>query len=136
MTTSVTQGGGGFSSTTEGEATGLDHFLLYLARPRAEAAGRDRVRVCFVPTASGDGPRYVEKFEKAYEWLAETTVLSLFCMDPYGYRDPALLLEQDLVFVGGGWTTSSSPCGASTACPRCSPRPAVRAWCWPASAPG
>lgn len=117
MTTIVTLGGGGFSST-EGELTPLDHHLLDLARGRtrtvsgpvgAVVGGPDRgarPRVCFVPTASGDAATYCQKFERAYAGVAETSVLSLFNAPGHPYRDPAVLLEQDLVFVGGGSTAN------------------------------
>lgn len=108
MTTIVTLGGGGFSET-EGELTPLDHFLLDLAGRRIDAGERGRgarPAVCFIPTASGDGAAYCQKFERAYGGVAETSVLTLFNADPWGYRDPSVLLEQDLVFVGGGSTAN------------------------------
>ena len=108
MTTIVTLGGGGFSET-EGELTPLDHVLLGLAGRRLDAGARGRGQrpaVCFVPTASGDAAGYCEKFERAYGGVAETSVLTLFNQSPWGYRDPAMLLKQDLVFVGGGSTAN------------------------------
>jgi peptidase E len=33
-------------------------------------------------------------------------VLSLFCQDPWGYTDPSTLLDQDLIYVGGGSTAN------------------------------
>lgn len=108
MTTIVTLGGGGFSDT-DGVLTALDRFLLDLVarrpRPNGQEAG-GRPRICFVPTASGDAAGYCERFERAYSGAAETSVLTLFNQSPWGYRDPAMLLEQDLVFVGGGSTAN------------------------------
>lgn len=97
--TVLTLGGGGFS--TEERVTPLDELALWLTG----VTGR-LPRVCFVPTASGDALSYGERFEKAFAGVAQTTVLSLFCRDPWGYTDPAVLLEQDLVYVGGGSTAN------------------------------
>lgn len=86
-------GGGGFS--TLGAASAIDAHLLALT-------GKPKPKVCFVPTASGDADAYCESFVEAFAGRAETSVLSLFCHDPWGYRDPATLLDQDVVYVGGG----------------------------------
>ncbi len=75
-----------------------DHLL--------ELTGRSRPRVCFVPTASGDDDDYSGRFVAAFTGRAETSVLSLFCHEPWGYSDPRVLLEQDLVYVGGGSTAN------------------------------
>jgi len=71
-----------------------------------ELADRSRPRVCFVPTASGDADDYSERFETAFATRARTSVLSLFCREPWGYTDPRMLLEQDVVYVGGGSTAN------------------------------
>lgn len=97
--TILTMGGGGFSA--EGRVTPIDEFLLSLTGAR----GR-RPKVCFVPTASGDADSYSERFLHAFDGHAETSVLSLFCHDPWGYADPAMLLDQDAVYVGGGSTAN------------------------------
>lgn len=90
-------GGGGFSTLDAGSA--IDDHLLSLT-------GKDLPKVCFIPTASGDADSYSERFLAAFEGRAETSVLSLFCHDPWGYTDPAMLLEQDVVYVGGGSTAN------------------------------
>lgn len=77
----------------------IDDFLLDLT-------GRSRPRVCFVPTASGDADGYGQQFETAFAGRAQTSVLSLFCHDPWGYADPSVLLDQDVVHVGGGSTAN------------------------------
>lgn len=33
-------------------------------------------------------------------------MLSLFCHEPWGYADPSILLEQDIIYVGGGSTAN------------------------------
>jgi dipeptidase E len=91
-------GGGGFSMSDDGTSA-LDDFLL-------ELSGADRPRVCFVPTASGDADVYSRQFETAFAGRAETSVLSLFCHEPWGWSDPRMLLEQDVVYVGGGSTAN------------------------------
>lgn len=90
-------GGGGFS--TLAAASAIDDHLLSLT-------GTDDPRVCFVPTASGDADSYVESFLAAFEGRDRTSVLSLFCHDPWGYLDPSMLLDQDVVYVGGGSTAN------------------------------
>ncbi|MFS0912955.1 Type 1 glutamine amidotransferase-like domain-containing protein [Microbacterium sp. 179-I 3D2 NHS] len=62
--------------------------------------------MCFVPTASGDSADYRRRFEEAFAGRAETSVLSLFGSPPHGYRDPTVLLEQDVIYVGGGSTAN------------------------------
>lgn len=91
-------GGGGFSMSDDGTSA-IDDYLLGLT-------GKDHPRVCFVPTASGDADGYSERFEAAFTGRAETSVLSLFCHAPWGYTDPRILLDQDVVYVGGGSTAN------------------------------
>lgn len=98
MTTIVTLGGGGFSTEPE-EGSRIDDFLLDLT-------GKDRPRVCFVGTASGDSAVYRERFATAFEGRAETSALVLFAQRDADYTPPDHLLEQDLVYVGGGSTAN------------------------------
>lgn len=91
-------GGGGFSMSDDGSSAIDDHLL--------DLTGRSVPKVCFVPTASGDADTYAQRFEAAFEGRAETSVLSLFCHDPWGYTDPQMLLDQDVVYVGGGSTAN------------------------------
>lgn len=96
--TVVALGGGGFSMSDDG-LTPIDEYILDLT-------GKSRPKVCFIPTASGDAPSYAQNFEAAFRGRAETCVLSLFCQQPWGYTDPQSLLEQDIVYVGGGSTAN------------------------------
>jgi dipeptidase E len=97
--TIVAFGGGGFSMEAGNPL--LDDYVLDLAQRRAE-----RPRVCFVPTASGDADHYVVRFYRAFS--PERCVpshVSLFRRDRGGGIDcdvAAHLLEQDLIYVGGG----------------------------------
>jgi dipeptidase E len=90
-------GGGGFS--TEAGNPLLDDYVLGLAC----AAGRDRPRVCFLPTASGDADHYVVRFYRQFEASrCEASHISLFRRDRGVADVRAHLLAQDLVYVGGG----------------------------------
>ena len=85
-------GGGGFDPL-------LDEHILSLARA---ASGRDRPRVCFLSTASGESPTYVASFYDAFARRSEASHLSLF--DRTVDDIDAFLGEQDVVYVGGGNT--------------------------------
>jgi peptidase E len=90
----VAMGGGGFSM--EPENLLLDQFVL------AIAAG-PQPKVCFVGTASGDAQTYSDKFYAAFRTLPCTpTDLSLFKPPTADLR--SFVLEQDVVYVGGGNT--------------------------------
>lgn len=84
---------------SEDGSSALDDFLLDLC-------GTDTPRVCFVPTASGDADSYGDRFEAAFAGRATTSVLSLFGNSRRPFTDPRMLLEQDLVYVGGGSTAN------------------------------
>jgi len=76
----------------------LDRFVLSLARSA-------RPRVCFVPTASGDSEAYVASFYRAFSALdCRPTDLQLFARTVSDLR--AFVLEQDVVYVGGGSTAN------------------------------
>lgn len=92
----VAMGGGGFSM--EPSQNPLDEYILALT-------GKRRPKVCFVPTASGDAATYIEKFEAAFKGPRfKTAVASVFKGDIAGL--PNLLLEQDVIYVGGGNTVN------------------------------
>jgi peptidase E len=92
----VAMGGGGFSEEPDNPL--LDRFALGLAR-------RERPRVCFVATASGDAEGYVARFYRAFaEHDCRPADLGLFDRRVGDLR--RFVLEQDLVYVGGGNTAS------------------------------
>jgi peptidase E len=92
----VTLGGGGFSMEPENPL--LDEYVLSLAR-------RARPRVCFVPTASGDAITYVTSFYRAFARLdADPIDLPLFNREGHDLR--AFVLDQDVIYVGGGNTAN------------------------------
>ncbi|MGA4844181.1 Type 1 glutamine amidotransferase-like domain-containing protein [Streptomyces sp. G45] len=90
--------GGGFSTDEDGL---LDDWVLAHARA-------SRPKVCFVPTASGDAPAYVERFLAAFRSRPGCTaaVLPLFRRELGDDALRAFLLSQDVVYVGGGNTAN------------------------------
>ena len=97
----VAFGGGGFSMESGNPL--LDDYVLGLA----SAAGRDRPRVCFLPTASGDADHYVVRFYRHFPATrCEPSHISLFRRDRGVGCLRDHLLAQDLVYVGGGSVVS------------------------------
>jgi dipeptidase E len=90
-------GGGGFSM--EKDSSLLDDYALSLT-------GKQRPRVCFLPTASGDADHYVVRFYRRFATSCEASHISLFRRDQGtgGVEDDlgSHLLSQDLIYVGGG----------------------------------
>jgi dipeptidase E len=94
----VAFGGGGFSMESGNPL--LDEYVLGLT-------GAERPRVCFLPSASGDADHYVVRFYRAFPAArCEANHVSLFRREqgPADLRDH--LLEQDLIYVGGGSVVS------------------------------
>ncbi|WP_419880945.1 Type 1 glutamine amidotransferase-like domain-containing protein [Peribacillus sp. B-H-3] len=90
----IAMGGGGFSM--EPENLLLDKYILAQVQ-------NNLPKVCFVPTASGDQTNYIERFYKAYKTLpCQSSHLSLF--DPEFTDLESYVLEQDVIYVGGGNT--------------------------------
>jgi len=90
----VALGGGGFSM--EPDNPRLDRYILSIAR-------RSPPRVCFVPTASGDSDNYIVRFYEAYTVdRCVPSHLRLFHRKVQELRE--FLLNQDVVYVGGGAT--------------------------------
>jgi len=82
----------------EPEVPLLDDFVLGLA-------GRPVPRVLFVPTATGDWGGFNEQFLEAFaEPRALPSVLHLFKRGGEDLRE--LILQQDVVYVGGGNTAN------------------------------
>ena len=75
----------------------VNEFLLDLT-------GRERPRVLFVPTASGDSDFYTVRFYNAFGRRAQAAHLKLFAIPPPDLR--GLVFDHDLVFVGGGNTAN------------------------------
>src|SRR5947209_16284901 len=67
--------------------------------------GTPKPKVCFLPTASGDSQDYTNTFYSRYTPdLCEPTHLFLFHREVKDVR--AFLLDQDVIYVGGGNTAN------------------------------
>ena len=87
-------GGGGFSDRL-GDPS-LDRYVL-------DVAIAPRPRICLLPTAGGDAEEQIRRFYRAFRDLpCEPTHLSLFRLgtEPVDLRQ--MLLDQDILYVGGG----------------------------------
>jgi peptidase E len=94
----LTFGGHDFTSRPPDRA--VSELLLRLA---SERAGNGRPRICIVPTASGDTSEQIGRFYATFgERPCEPSDVSLFRLGrrPMELRDH--LLDQDLIYVGGG----------------------------------
>jgi dipeptidase E len=92
----VAMGGGGFSDEPGNPL--LDDFIFGLS-------GKRRPRICFLGTATGDSESYFQKFYKAMSRRrCKAAHLGLFSRT---HLDPAkFLLQQDVIYVGGGNTAN------------------------------
>ena len=94
----VAFGGGGFSMESGNPL--LDDYVLGLS-------GSERPRVCFLPSASGDADHYVVRFYRAFPAdRCEASHISLFRREQGPADLRRHLLEQDLIYVGGGSVVS------------------------------
>jgi dipeptidase E len=92
----VAIGGGGLAAAPGDDL--LDAFLLSLAR-------RERPSVCFLGTASGESASYAANFYRAFSRHdCRPTDLALYDRRVGDLR--SFLLEQDVIYVGGGNTVS------------------------------
>ena len=94
----VAFGGGGFSMESGNPL--LDDYVLGLT-------GAERPKVCFLPSASGDADHYIVRFYRAFSAdRCEASHISLFRREQGPEDLRAHLLEQDLIYVGGGSVVS------------------------------
>src|SRR5262249_22330531 len=76
----------------------LDQYVV-------EQAEKERPKVCFLPQASGEARDYILNFYKAFLSLdCRPSWLSLF--QPHTSYIESYLMEQDIIYVGGGNTKS------------------------------
>ena len=95
--TIVAIGGGGCGIEPENRA--LDEYLRGLT-------GKERPKICFIPTASGDNDAYIVRFYGAFttdRWVPSH--LRLFLRTVRALREA--LLTQDVIYVGGGNTAAA-----------------------------
>jgi peptidase E len=95
----VASGGGGFSPSTE--RSRVEEHVVALAR---EVGGRERPRVCYLATATGDDDAWIARFHEVFADIAETSHLELF--DRTVEDIEPSLLAHDAIWVGGGNTAS------------------------------
>jgi dipeptidase E len=88
---------GGSSVMSSSTDWPLHQFLLDLS-------GRERPRICFIGTASGDDAGYRAGFYATFARHADASHLPLF--DLTVTEIAPFLLEQDVIFVGGGNTAN------------------------------
>src|SRR2546428_13991208 len=88
-------GGGSFSVEPEGSL--LDAYVLGLS-------AKPRLKICFVPTASGDSAMYITKFYEAFGDRAEACHVGLFGRPRTDMA--SVLTSQDIIYVGGGNTAN------------------------------
>jgi dipeptidase E len=94
----VAFGGGGFSMESGNPL--LDDYVLGLP-------GKERPRVCFLPTASGDADHYIVRFYRAFGAArCEPSHVSLFRRDGGAGDVHQHVLSADVVYVGGGSVVS------------------------------
>jgi len=91
----VVMGGGSFSVEPEGSL--LDAYVLGLS-------AKPRLKICFVPTASGDSAMYITKFYEAFGDRAEACHVGLFGRPRTDMA--SVLTSQDIIYVGGGNTAN------------------------------
>jgi peptidase E len=97
--TIVAMGGNDFGPPDNGL---VDDHVIALARSQR---GRERPRVCFVGTASGDSADYLASFYAMFARRSEATHLGLF--DRSAVPDlERFVLDQDVILVGGGNTAN------------------------------
>jgi peptidase E len=92
----VAFGGDAFYTDTQNKLSA--NFVLDLT-------GVEKPKICFIPTASGDNPEYVQKFYERYTTdMCVPSHLYLFSREIKDLR--SFLLDQDAIYVGGGNTAN------------------------------
>jgi peptidase E len=78
----------------------LDDYVLSLP-------GKERPKICFLPSASGDADHYIVRFYRAFAAnRCEPSHISLFRREQGATDFRAHLLSQDVIYVGGGSVVS------------------------------
>ena len=93
-------GGGGFSRFGNYSPKNLliEEYIL-------KQTGKTRPSICFIPTASGEAPKYIIDFYRAFGTFdCRTSHLSLFDLPTSDIE--SFFLEKDAIYVGGGNTKS------------------------------
>ena len=93
-------GGGGFSKFGEYSPVNnlMEEYIL-------KQTGKINPSVCFIPTASGEAPKYIIDFYRFFGSLeCRPSHLSLFELPSANLE--SFILEKDVIYVGGGNTKS------------------------------
>ena len=90
----IALGGGGFAMEPRNKR--LDNYIL-------SQANSSNPKVCFVPTASGDSRRYIQKFYRFFD-KQDCIPSHLELFKPIYSDFESFLLGQDIIYVGGGNT--------------------------------
>ncbi|MBS1513454.1 MAG: Type 1 glutamine amidotransferase-like domain-containing protein [Bacteroidetes bacterium] len=90
----IALGGGGFSMEQDNPL--LDNYIL-------SASGKPNPKICFFANAGGDAQDYIDKFYNVYNKL-ECIPTHLSLKTPPEINLEKFILEQDILFVGGGST--------------------------------
>ena len=89
---------GGAAFNKNPDEPSIEQYILDLT-------GKEKPKVCFLPQASAEAQNYVVRFYETFHRLgAQTSWISLFGRVEPTWKDK--LLEQDVIFVGGGNTRS------------------------------
>ncbi|WP_396637470.1 Type 1 glutamine amidotransferase-like domain-containing protein [Maribacter sp. R77961] len=77
-------------------------FLNYMA----EATGKHKPNICFIPTASGDDKGYIERFHEVCNALNVTPHVLKVWVNSYDDKETfeAIISKMDAIVVGGGNT--------------------------------
>ena len=87
---------GGAGLSRESDNLLLEQYLLKLVN-------KEKPKICFVPTASGDAHSYIDRFDTSCAQLPCTpSHLLLFRLETADLR--SFVLDQDIIYVGGGNT--------------------------------
>lgn len=90
----IALGGGGFSEEPENPV--LDNYIL-------EQSDKEHPKICFIGTASGDSDGYIERFYRNFN-NKNCTPNHLPLFKGYPNKIEEFVLEQDIIYVGGGNT--------------------------------
>jgi peptidase E len=92
----ITLGGGGFSEEPDNPL--LDLYVL-------KQSNKEKPKICFLPTASGDSERYCLNFYESFKnYHCSPSIFSFFKPSTQDLED--FFLQQDIIYVGGGNTFS------------------------------
>jgi aminopeptidase N len=89
-------GGGGFGRVIKD---------LKIEKYIRSQSSKDNPKICFIPTATGDDSSYIENFYKAFDSLGCKTSHIDFFKRTINLRPH--ILDQDIIYVGGGNTENN-----------------------------